>query len=707
MTAVGPTPPPTDHIPWGPIGEQVYKRTYSLPKADGTQETWPETVRRVVRGNLNLVNPAMTEPNEEAQLYDLFLRFAALPGGRHLRASGVPGRQFLFNCHAAGWDYADPAAHFEFMFDQLMQGGGVGSNYSNRYMQLMPAISSEVDVDVVCSVDHPNIAAVLDQGGIAIAQAIRVTNGKDEPFIVCEGTPGGPRLAALYDETLTLEDSREGWVGALGFIFRHAWNGFGKRKLCINVTPVRYEGAPLRTSGGTACGPGPLVHALVQVAKLLKPAGAQGRQLGSIEAMLLDHYISDCVVAGGIRRSSRIAVKNWLDSDIFDFIALKDIDGQHWTSNISVEVDDEFFLAYNSKSHPSHGHAREVKKAVIRRKKKNGEPGFWNRSLAMKGEREPELMFCPNPCGEIGLQMWENCNLGHINLQYYAERSTKKLHAAFRLMTRFLMRATFGDIPNPRQRAVVDRNRRIGVGFFGYHGWLALKGIRYSESWKSHEVRDALRQMRAVVDTEALSYAVILNIPVPAKTTTLAPNGTGALLPGVPASAQCMMFRRGKRRVRYSRMDAELAVKKLEGYPVYPDQDAMNTDIVEYWFEDPLVDIVRSRGADPDTLLEDQEDVPFNDSLEVQAMLQDIYANNAISFTINLPADPKRLPSDEEMEEALARVLPRLKGTTIFPAVSRANPPFERVTKEEWDAYQGPKEVSQQEDACKTGCPVV
>src|SRR3972149_9399413 len=125
-------------------------------------------------------------------------------------------------------------------------------------------------------------------------------------------------------------------------------------------------------------------------------------------------------------------------------------------------------------------HARKVARAVVLGKRSNGEPGFWNRSRAMRGERDPELMFCPNPCGEIGLQMWENCNLGHINMEAFANRPEREMLEAFRLMTRWLIRATFGDIPQPRQREVVDRNRRIGVGFFGYHAYVALRGGKYS-----------------------------------------------------------------------------------------------------------------------------------------------------------------------------------------------------------------------------------
>ena len=86
-------------IPWGPIGETVYKRSYSQTKADGKKETWPETVVRAVDGNLALVPGDKIERDEREKLITLLLPFAALPAGRHLNASGMKNRQFLFNCH--------------------------------------------------------------------------------------------------------------------------------------------------------------------------------------------------------------------------------------------------------------------------------------------------------------------------------------------------------------------------------------------------------------------------------------------------------------------------------------------------------------------------------------------------------------------------------------------------------------------------------
>lgn len=667
-----------ERIPWGPIGETVYRRTYSQTKEDGQKEIWPETAIRAVDGNLGLVPEEFIEPDEREKLINLLFPFGALPAGRHLNASGMKGRQFLFNCHAAGWDAKEPQAHFTFLFDSLMQGGGVGSNYSNRYLRALPPIQRRIDLHIVCDSKHPNINEFND--------------------LLCAVMSGEP---LSHDNKFDVPDSREGWVDVVNFVMKTSWDALDnwnddERRIVIDVSGIRQRGAPLRTSGGIACGPGPLVKMLSNLVGYLN--GCFGRRLSSNDAMIIDHILADCVVAGGKRRSSRMSIKNWKDHDIFEFINCKKIDGAHWTTNISVEVDKEFREAYNY----GDAQARAVMRAIVLGKRTNGEPGMWDIDEARRGEREPEKMFSPNPCGEICLQMWENCNLGHINLEYFAMRPSFQMLEAFRLMTRWLIRATFGDIPNSRQREVVNRNRRISVGFFGFHGLLSLRGIKYSDAWKDATVIKMLVDARKVVQAEAPKYATQLDIPIPVKNTGLAPTGSTAALPGTSTSAQTIEDPYFIRRVRYANTDLELVVKRSEGHNWYPDPDAQDTTIVEYWCENPLIAKVKSVGLDPG-IVEGQKQVSVENYIQMQAMLQECYADNAISFTI--PLAESNMPTEDEMERLLVAALGRVKGTTMYPDRSRKNSPFESLTKEQFEQYQGPKQIAQVEDVCKTGCP--
>jgi len=671
----------TERIPWGPIGETVFKRTYSQNKEDGTKEIWPETTIRAIEGNLALVDKKFIEPDEREKLIRLLFPFGILPGGRHLNASGMKGRQFLFNCHASGWDNAEPWAHFTFLFDALMQGGGVGANYSNRYLEKLPPIQRQIDIHIVCKEDHPDL--------------------HEFHALLCPVTKGDRKA---HSDAFLVPDSREGWVEAVERLMMMAWADSDElgpeQRFVIDVSDIRRRGSPLKTSGGIACGPGPLVKMLSNLVKQLN--SCFGRQLTSLDAMTIDHIQADCVVAGGKRRSSRMSVKNWLDADIFEFINCKRTDGAHWTTNISVEIDKKFREAYDNFGSPDHDHAKAVMRAIVLGMRTNGEPGFWDIDLSRVGEREPELMYCPNPCGEICLHMWENCNLGHINMEFFASKPPTQMMEAYRLMTRWLIRATNGDIPNKRQRAVVNKNRRISVGFLGLHGYLALQGVRYSEAWKDERVKKTLRQAANVVDREAEYYSVAMGQPIPVKNTGLAPTGSVAPMAGTSTSGQTIEFPYCKRRVRYANGDAELISKIKEGHIHYPDDDAQNTTIVEYWCENPLISKVKVNGGDPD-IVEGQGEVSVENYLQTQAMLQEQYVNNAISFTI--PLSEKNTPTEDEMEKSIVAVLGRVKGCTMFPDRSRKNAPFEALTREQFEKYEGRKEIMQVEQECKGGCP--
>src|SRR5690606_16703673 len=132
-------------------------------------------------------------------------------------------------------------------------------------------------------------------------------------------------------------------------------------------------------------------------------------------AMEIDHAIAQCVVAGGVRRSARMAMMHWNDPQIDQFIKCKADTGSHWTTNISVEVDADFWSALAQ----NQGNAQYILRSITDGMVNNGEPGFWDSALSNVGE--PNRVVCTNPCGEITLEPWEPCNLGHINLAAFVK----------------------------------------------------------------------------------------------------------------------------------------------------------------------------------------------------------------------------------------------------------------------------------------------
>jgi adenosylcobalamin-dependent ribonucleoside-triphosphate reductase len=697
-----------NQVPFGPTGQLVYERTYSRTLADGSKETWPDTVRRVAAGNLALVHGTDQTAWSDAvraeydELVSHMDQFAIIPAGRHLWATGVKGRQYLFNCHVAPWG-DKLSRHFEFTFMRLMEGGGVGGNYSSKYLAPYGTPRRELDVHVVCDPMHQDYEEMKAAG----------------------------LLSTEYDSdwagAFEVEDSREGWADALvDLIDTFMTDDEVKHKARVyDVSRVRCKGSRLKTFGGTASGPGPFARMLQEAAGVLNRAvgerhvevgdgyGWSYEHLTPVEAMELDHAIAECVVSGGVRRSARMAICKWDDPFIDDFLDAKKDGSKHWTTNLSVEIDSTFINALGSIDTALGLEAHHVHTRVVEGMLRNGEPGYWNSTYSNEGEVNE--VIATNPCGEIALPPTGACVLGHVNLDHFAPKEKagrvdhKGLTRAHELMTRFLIRATYGDMTDDQQRHVMHSERRVGVGHLGVQGFLAKQGIPYSQAAYGYAFRNLLNELADTVRDEAREYAFELRIPEPVKVTTVAPTGSIAKLPGVSEGIHPIYARHFIRRVRFSMTDpaqaatvqdavnAGLLVEKC----IY-DQSG-NTMVVAYPTKEKLVAEVEALGYDP-AIVESADEIDLNSMLAFQAMYQQEYADNAVSYTANFPEGRYTV---EEVAGIIARWLPDLKGTTLMPDGTRAQAPYERITEEEFDSYDVTSIEDSTDEDCATGaCPV-
>ncbi len=646
-----------------PLAEIVYKRTYSRTKEDGTQESWRDTVNRVVDGNLALVPEYYQEENERERLIYLIGNRIAIPAGRHLWSSGANTTgTALFNCHRAGWSTGF-SGHCAFNFAQLMLGGGVGANYSTSpYLEKMKPFLGRIVPRFTCSSDHPDFAAMEEL--LDISQA-------DDP------------IPHIYHR---IADSREGWVDALRLFLDLSVSSV-PQTIIFDVSDVRCAGSLIKGFGGTASGPLPLIQMLWAVAILIHKN--LGHRPSPLLAMEIDHETARCVVAGNVRRSARMSILHWKDPYIFDFIHCKEDQTKHWTTNISVEVDDEFFAALEQRD----AHASAVLAQTIQGMLRNGEPGFYNSGLASKGERGD--VRATNPCGEIPLEEWEACILGHVNL---ARGTAQERDEAFHLMARFLVRATFAPKSDPKQEEVVQRNRRIGVGFFGLQEYMAQRGLSYKDK-QHHRLEQNLIHWHNVVRRSADMYCLELGIPCCVKTTTVAPTGTIAKLAGTTEGLQSIYSPYFIRRVRFSDTDSQMP----KTYPMEPCVYNANTTVVSI----PCMDPVVGRIGD---YVPGSEDITVEEMLHIQATVQKFYADNSISVTVQLPSksDPKVL------KDAILQYLPQLKGMTCFPHLSREQSPLESITREQYNSLNHKTEqihYSETDDSlieeCSQGsCPI-
>lgn len=678
-------------------GASVYQRTYSRTKSDGSRETWPETVTRVVDGNLGLGDARHNLPGERDDLIRMMTEFKIVPGGRHLWASGVRGRQYLFNCHVSGWNET-LTDHFSFTFLRLMEGGGVGANYSNVYLTQYPEIEGwrydaelpspytrPYEVHIVCDPEHPDYPKMRDAGLLS------------------------DQYVSDWDGCYEVDDSREGWADALVDLIETYYRPAKNRNRVFDVSRVRGEGERLKTFGGRASGPLPLAKMLHEVAEVMNDR--IGFPLDGIGAMEIDHAIATCVVSGGNRRSARMAIMRWDDPQVLEFLKAKEESGKHWTTNISVEVDSEFYASLESGDLclKANQVLHEITKGMLR----NGEPGLWNSELSNVGE--PNRVIATNPCGEIALEAWENCNLGHVNLAAFVDPDTgvtdmDELWEAHRLMTRFLIRATNGDVNDPKQATKLARNRRIGVGHLGVASFLAMKGVRYSEAPQSDWFPTMLEWLADEVEGTAVDYAHDLRIPVPVKTRTVAPTGTIAKMPGVSEGIHPIYSKYFLRRVRFSNVDPDQASQvedyRARGYHVEPCLYAPETTVVAIPTKDILVAAVENIFGEEraEQLVEGSADISLEAMLAFQAMYQRHWADNAVSYTVNLTPGSV---TPAELAAELVRQGPALKGTTIFPAKGYDQAPYEQISKADFELYQFVTTADGVDEACATGaCPV-
>lgn len=634
---------------WGPIGKEVYERTY---RRDG--ETWADTVKRNVLGNLSYA-PGSEEPGEAVALFDLMYNFKAVPAGRHIWVTGTKASRFNRNCWVSGWSRR-LSDHFAFAAARLFEGGGVGSNYSYDLRQVTQPVLNHLNVKFTVDPSHPDYQSTKDASG--------------ERFI---------EMDTVSTSTIGVEDTREGWIALWVMLIDAACDQLGDKDYVIDLSGLRPYGSELKTFGGRASGPGPLASSSLEIVDVLNKT-PRGKQLTGLQAMEIDHYIAASVIAGGSRRSARMSLMNWRDPEIFDFMECKSNHSTHWSTNISVEIDDDFKAAL-ANDDPE---AVAVLKHIVRGMASNGEPGFIDSSLHSIGERTQIRMV--NPCGEASLQAefdedgeaaGESCNLGSVNLEAFG-LDVNGAKEAFRLIERFLYRATLHSHASSKASRIEQMNRRTGTGIFGLQGWAAAHGVRLSDLPRSTVLIKQLNEFREVARSAGNELADSLGLPRPIKVTAIAPTGTIAQLAGTTPGVHPIFAGHFIRRVRYSNSDPNLQTMIAAGYKTVPDIYAEQTTVVEFPVRDAILD-----RYDED-LIEDSSAIPLDKFVDLIAAVQNSFCSGsdgqAVSATASIPANMDL----DELERSVRSAVGRVKGLTVFPELSRPLSPYERITKEEW-----------------------
>ena len=433
----------------------IHKSRYAKYFDGKGRESWGETVERYMD---NVVRKVAGNDSYIDNIRDAILGLEIMPSMRAMMTSGPAldrDNTAGYNCSYLPVD--DPKSFDEAMFI-LLCGTGVGFSVERQFVQKLPEI---------------------------------------------------PELF-VSDTTIVVKDSKEGWAKAFRQLLALLWAGEIPK---WDVSEVRPAGARLKTFGGRASGPAPLIELFNFSVQTFK--NAQGRRLTSMECHDLMCFIGQIVVVGGVRRSAMISLSNLSDDRMRHAKS-----GQWW------ETAAHRALANNSVSYTEKPDIETFMREWLSLvESKSGERGVFNREASKKqaakyGRRDPEHEFGTNPCSEIILRPYQFCNLTEVVVRATDTYDTlaHKVKLATILGT---VQSSFTKFPYLRKvwQRNTEEERLLGV---------SLTGIMDNPlmTMKNKGLESTLSKLREVAVETNAEWAERLGINPSTSITCVKPSGT-------------------------------------------------------------------------------------------------------------------------------------------------------------------------------------
>ncbi len=491
-----------------PYQEYIGKSRYSRYLDDkGRREHWPETVARYfdfMTKQLKTNHDYTLTQELRDELQTAVTNLEVVPSMRSIMTAGdALERQNIagYNCSYLPID--DPKAFDEAMYI-LLCGTGVGFSVEQKYVSKLPEIPTE-----------------------------------------------------LFESNTTIgvKDSKEGWAKSLRQVIALLYAGEIPK---WDVSAVRPAGTRLKTFGGRASGPEPLVELFKYVVNKFK--GAAGRKLTSLEAHDILCKVGEVVVVGGVRRSAMISLSDLSDDRMAHAKAGNwwDGNGQRALANNSaiyeVKPDVGKFMREWSSIYESH----------------SGERGIFNRyaselQAAKNGRRELGKEWGTNPCSEIILRPYQFCNLSSVIVR--SSDSVDTLRNKVRLATILgTFQSTMTHFPYLRKvwQTNTEEERLLGVSMTGI-----LDNVLLNDP-DNAELPAILEGLKNVaIDTNA-EFADAIGINRSAAITAIKPEGTVSQLTGTASGIHPQHSQYFIRRVRSDNKDPLTDFLKEQGFPAEP-----------------------------------------------------------------------------------------------------------------------------------------
>jgi len=366
-----------------------------------------------------------------------------------------------------------------------------------------------------------------------------------------------PEIPELYDsETIiVVRDSKEGWAKSLRQVIALLYSGEIPK---WDVSKVRPAGSRLKTFGGRASGPAPLIDLFNFVVRVFKEA--QGRKLSSIECHDIMCKIGEVVVVGGVRRSAMISLSNLSDDRM-----------RHAKSGSWWENDPQRALANNSVSYTEKPDAISfMREWMALVESGSGERGIFNREASKKqaakyGRRNPDHEFGTNPCSEIILRPYQFCNLTEVVVRATdsVEDLARKVRCATILGT---IQSTFTRFPYLRKvwQRNTEEERLLGV---------SLTGIMDNKlmTTQNEGLEKTLEHLRNIAVSTNMEWSKRLGIEPSTSITCVKPSGTVSQLVDSASGIHARHSDYYIRTVRGDNKDPLTQFMKDQGIPNEPD----------------------------------------------------------------------------------------------------------------------------------------
>ena len=366
-----------------------------------------------------------------------------------------------------------------------------------------------------------------------------------------------PEVPTLFESetTVVVKDSKEGWAKSLRQVIALLYSGEIPK---WDTSRVRPSGARLKTFGGRASGPAPLIDLFTFVIRTFKEA--QGRKLNSLECHDIMCKIGEVVVVGGVRRSAMISLSNLSDDRM-----------RHAKTGTWWENNPQRALANNSVSYTekpdSLSFMREWMALV---ESGSGERGVFNRQAskvqaAKNGRRDANYEFGTNPCSEIILRPNQFCNLTEVVVR--ATDTLESLSEKVRLATILgTIQSSFTKFPYLRKiwQTNTEEERLLGVSLTGIMDNPLMTN-------KNKGLDRTLEHLKSVAVATNAEWAKRLGIPVSTAISCVKPSGTVSQLVDSASGIHARHSPYYIRTVRGDNKDPLTQFMKDQGVPNEPD----------------------------------------------------------------------------------------------------------------------------------------